>query len=526
MKRIFANLAGSSVLWGLVLTFAFYYALNQGYVENETVLRYSVGHPVEYLSIGMFWIGLCDLLFKLGRTGRERRALRRGALFPPKTAAREPVANVANYLESIDKARAVRGDSAYLERLRGALEFLRAGGSPDDLDLELRRLADDAYDDRDGEYGMVRALIWAIPILGFLGTVLGITVALGSLDLTQIETTSEKLAAGLKVAFDTTALALSLVFVLYFVQFFSRRRDAALARGIAKMADSELKGRFRAEETSADSPLDASGANVGAILESLARALTRSLEESSRRQTEALSASVRGLADEFGAALDRRLSESGGSWLESLADAQSRFVEGAVAPALGELSKRAERFDSLEDKVAQEIEALRQTLRACADVAAIEDRLSSSLKELAQVNEFEKTLSNLNATVCMLNSRLAAPTSTPSLDEARRAVKRSETLAALRALDEKPEAPARETYPLRSDIANQTDDAPSAPPVPTPPEDASDARPATLDVEALDPALATIAPLERFETAPAVPELDDRAARSRALLSKKKKRSA
>ena len=514
MKRFLIRLAGSSVLWGLVATFGFYYALNQGYLENETLSRYAAGHPVEYVTIGMFFIGLCDLAFKYLRTRRDRRALRRGTLFPPKTSEKEPLSKVNDYLGAVDKAREVRGDSAYLSRVRSALEFLKLGGAPEDLDLELRRLADDAYDERDGDYGMVRTFIWAIPILGFLGTVLGITVALGSLDLSQIETTSEKLADGLKVAFDTTALALSLVFALYFAQFFVRRQDAGVARGVSRLVDAELKGRFYDENADDGSvaPLDASSSAVSLIV----KAFSDALEDSARRQTETLAATTRNLADAFGEALDRRLAEGSGSWFQTLADAQSRFVEGIVKPSLDELSKRSERFDSLEEKVAQETEALRQTLRACADVAAIEDRLASSLKELAQVNAFEKTLSNLNAAVCLLNSRLSAPLSTPNLDKARRAVKRSETLAALRALDETP-VPAKNAddpaspYPLKPEVANES--------APAEPRDASpDVFPFA---EPLDDVLASpFASAESVETSESPAE---KSSRLREALGKKKR---
>ena len=98
MKRILISLAGSSVLWGLVATLGFYYTLDQGYVENETLLRYSTGHPVEYVTIAMFWIGLCDLTFKLLKSRRERRTLKRGLLFPPKSAEKEPLSKVGDYL--------------------------------------------------------------------------------------------------------------------------------------------------------------------------------------------------------------------------------------------------------------------------------------------------------------------------------------------------------------------------------------------------------------------------------------------
>lgn len=471
MKKILISLANSSVLWGVATTFAYYYALNSGIIANETIVRYSTGHPVEYATIAMFWIGVWDLGLKLFKSRSERRALKRGLLFPPKSSEKEPISRAPDYEKAIAKAREIRGDSPYLTRIANALDFLKLGGSPDDLDLELRRLADDAYDERDSEYGMTRAFIWAIPILGFLGTVLGITVALGSLDLTQIESTSEKLASGLKVAFDTTALALSLVFVLYFMQFLSRRQDAVVARLVSKMADAELKGRFY-DERGAERGADALDPSSRVLL----NALAETFEEYAARQTNAIAQSMEGVAAKFGDALDSRLVQGAGQWSQTLADAQRRFVEDSVRPALDETARRASRFDALEEKVGQEIEALRQTLRACADVVALEDRLAGSLEKLAQVAEFEKTLGNLSATVCMLNSKIADLNVSPtiSIDEARRASKRSEALAAIRALDEvvkTPEPvkePEREHEPKRDVSVAATTQVPEAFPVAEP----------------------------------------------------------
>ncbi len=428
MKRLFINLSSSSVLWGLALTFGFYYAISQGFVQNETIKRYTTGHPVEYVTIAMFLIGLCDLTFKLLKTRRERRALRRGALFPPKKHEKEPLANVPSYLDAVVKARDVRGESSYLSRLADALDFLRFGGAPDELDHELRRLADDAYDRRDADYGMARAFIWAIPILGFLGTVLGITVALGSLDLTQLDATSEKLADGLKVAFDTTALSLSLVFVLFFLQFFSRKQDALLERRVARLVDSELKGRFYDDR---DQVVEGASPDAGMV-----RLFAAALDEAFTRQTTQWNATVAAVAEQLGAAFDKRLCEGSGAWTQTLADAQRQFVDASLTPALNAASEQLVKLDALAEKIERQTEALRQTLQATADVTALEERLAQSLEKLAEVGEFEKTLNNLSATVCLLNSKLTSGPQNVALAEERRRAKRQETLAALNVLSQ------------------------------------------------------------------------------------------
>jgi biopolymer transport protein ExbB/TolQ len=72
----------------------------------------------------------------------------------------------------------------------------------------------------DLRYTMVRYVIWAIPALGFIGTVMGISLALayaGAVDL-QDPSLLAGLTKQLAVAFDTTLLALVLSAVLVLIQ--------------------------------------------------------------------------------------------------------------------------------------------------------------------------------------------------------------------------------------------------------------------------------------------------------------------
>ena len=120
---------------------------------------------------------------------------------------------------------------------------------PTRLDDELKYLADmDAARQHDS-YALVRIIIWATPMLGFLGTVVGITQALGDLDpkmlATSIQTAMDGLLAGLYVAFDTTALALSLSILLMFFQFFVDRVESQLLLMVDTRVNEELGGSFR-----------------------------------------------------------------------------------------------------------------------------------------------------------------------------------------------------------------------------------------------------------------------------------------
>ena len=73
-----------------------------------------------------------------------------------------------------------------------------------------------------GSYALIKVFLWAIPILGFIGTVLGLSQAIGAIDLSNV-TDMDKImksfgnvTSGLGTAFDTTLLGLVLAMFLNF----------------------------------------------------------------------------------------------------------------------------------------------------------------------------------------------------------------------------------------------------------------------------------------------------------------------
>ena len=73
-----------------------------------------------------------------------------------------------------------------------------------------------------------RVIIWAIPILGLLGTVIGITSVFANLDIKHFDASLPQVLEGLQVAFDTTGLALAMSMLLMFGQTFVDRFQTAV----------------------------------------------------------------------------------------------------------------------------------------------------------------------------------------------------------------------------------------------------------------------------------------------------------
>src|SRR4030095_12522173 len=123
------------------------------------------------------------------------------------------------------------GETYIVRGWRGALEFVRRKNSADALDAHLRHLEEVESVRVNAAYSMVRIIIWAIPILGLLGTVIGITIAVANLNPETLEESMTKVTHGLGVAFDHTATALSLTMLLMFAKSgVERLEDALLLR--------------------------------------------------------------------------------------------------------------------------------------------------------------------------------------------------------------------------------------------------------------------------------------------------------
>jgi hypothetical protein len=103
-----------------------------------------------------------------------------------------------------------------------------------------------------GSYASVRIIVWAIPILGFLGTVIGITMAIANLSPEALEQSLPEVTAGLGVAFDTTALALGLSMVLMFAKFAVEKFETQLLAHVDERTSRELVGRFDRADWSND----------------------------------------------------------------------------------------------------------------------------------------------------------------------------------------------------------------------------------------------------------------------------------
>jgi biopolymer transport protein ExbB/TolQ len=406
VNALAAVLLRSPLLWGGAMAFCFFALIHGGVITDANVIRYLAGHWVEYVETAMFCVGLAALVLKLADVARQRRMVGEPLLPEIPAGGAEPST-------AAELAAALPADESYLaRRLREALDLVVRTGSADGLEDHVKYLSDlDAARAAHG-YGLVRFVIWAIPIMGFLGTVIGITVAIASLSPTQLENISG-VVAGLGTAFDTTATALALSMVLMFLQFLIDRSEQGLLAEVDEQAWAALAGRF--QSLAGDEGTALALARLGETVSRSSARLLESQEQAWRALEQTAAGGVRQLLDDAGgriheslaAALDASLA----GWAESLARAhdeqlarrETRWVEAAES-----LATAVRGLERHQDALAGQTALLGEVVGATRDIAALERSLDANLATLAATGRFEETLTTLAAAVQLLAARAHA----------------------------------------------------------------------------------------------------------------------
>jgi biopolymer transport protein ExbB/TolQ len=155
----------------------------------------------------------------------------------------------------------------YLKRILTSLRSMRNVGRVADVDDMLQAAASNDQSIMESGYTMLRGFMWAIPVLGFIGTVLGLTDAMGKFGVVLSPAAgaaggaggagmnAQDMAAGLsgvlgglETAFVTTGEALVLVLFIHVVQIFVREADETLLDDAREEAHAQIGARVRLDD--------------------------------------------------------------------------------------------------------------------------------------------------------------------------------------------------------------------------------------------------------------------------------------
>lgn len=179
------------------------------------------GGWVNVANFVLFFWGLGILILKYRKTQRQGNALLLDVL--PKTIGKSiNPANVGKFIDHLYKLPMQLRDSMMVNRIRKGLELFEARTKNSEVTSLFQGQSEVDANRIAGSYALVKVFLWAIPILGFVGTVLGLSFAIagfGAADMSDMEGLSASISmvtGGLATAFNTTLLGLILSIILIF----------------------------------------------------------------------------------------------------------------------------------------------------------------------------------------------------------------------------------------------------------------------------------------------------------------------
>jgi hypothetical protein len=377
-------LLAAIVLWALLL----------GPLAQTAGHRY-VKHPVECVEVVMFCCALCVFGGKWWQSTREKRALRTN-LLPRWDGKPVPASMAGQWQDQISKWPGGLQTTWFGCRVRNVLRFVHQRGGPTGLDDQLRALADGDALALDASYALTRFITWAIPILGFLGTVLGITHAISGVTPEVLEKSLSTVTDGLALAFDTTALGLALTMITMFVNFLVERREQTILEAVDRLVDEQLAHRFGSVGRSEDGPVRQ---QTEVILNALEQVLQRqhqqfagALQAVLQRTAEIHAQNLREMelrAVEHTSQALQKLTAQAGAVCES-----GREQQSALARIMQAITSRAQN--------------LMQVQEAEKELLGLQQTLNQNLQMLAGAGTFEQAVHSLTAAIHLLTTRASA----------------------------------------------------------------------------------------------------------------------
>ena len=351
-----AGPSGGSGTWasslGVLVAGLFYLIVY--FVPWQPLQRYFLGHPVAVAATVLFWVAAAVLAAKWWQVTEQWNRLSRirdEDLLPPQ-AADSPAGRwlgdhdagyvARRWIQAVGSLPAAVRNSLLVNRLDELLMRQSQRGTTKHLADDLREVAGREADTAHDSFGLVRIIVWAIPMLGFLGTVIGITQTLGGLDFTDGTAAVDRLKSGLYVAFDTTALGLVLSVLAIFMQFPVERSEQRLLAAIDSRVGHLL---------SAHLPSDEAADNQTALIADLCEGIQAAVAESLSSQAELWRTTI---------------DEAREHWQDVQASAANQFTDAVretLAPALqahaGALQAHGEILDSHANTINSHAETFR-----------------------------------------------------------------------------------------------------------------------------------------------------------------------
>ena len=232
---------------------------------------------VSFANVLFFCWAIAICFLKLRKLKRQREALLLDVL-PMQLGKEINAENVSRFVDHLYRLPFHLRDSLMVNRIRKALEFFEVRQNVGHVSAMMSSQSAIDGSRISGSYIMLRAFLWAIPLLGFIGTVVGLSHAIGGMNFASVEDVQKivgsinTVTSGLGTAFDATLLGLILAVLLNFPLNSLAKAEDEMLNDIDAFCNEVLLPRL-------NDGGGAGGSDIGAIGESVVRAIAGAQRE-------------------------------------------------------------------------------------------------------------------------------------------------------------------------------------------------------------------------------------------------------
>ncbi|MFW6059476.1 MAG: MotA/TolQ/ExbB proton channel family protein [Phycisphaeraceae bacterium] len=397
-----------SGLIGVGLTVAVYAVLFP-LRDSVGVLFYGRGWvPVVITLLSCWAVGI--LILKYGKLRRQRESMLFDVL-PSEIGEEITAQNLPTFIKHVRDLPMDPGRSFLISRVHRGLDHFRVRRNISEVGEMLQSQSDIDHNAVSSSYSLPNVFLWAIPILGFIGTVLGISIAVanfaGSMDATgDLEGMKESLGfvmGGLGTAFDTTLLALCMAVLLIFPIKSMQKAEEDLLDWVDEYVNENLLKRLQ------DGSGGTGSESQKAILKTINNAMADHHAElrAWREKLEAIGETFKQRASEEWTEIHQRLMEEHEQREKALAEAVDQATQKQVETAESLAEKHQtlmEQLGKLQEQTAQlQQEQSGQVRNVHAEVAEAVREAAQSLNN--HVTGMQEGMRSLNEVLSDLNGK-------------------------------------------------------------------------------------------------------------------------
>ncbi len=241
-----------SFLIGLALTVIFYIPLHLGLAPGWFNDMFTKRGPCPYPTMFLFFWALAMLLMKWRKFELQARALKLPVM--PQQHDFELTPSTARALR--ERMSAIVDDPhqfILLNRIDLALANLHNIGHTADVAAILKIQAENDEAQIASSYALTQGFLWAIPVLGFIGTVQGLSQAIGAFagtlaaggDMAALRGSLQMVTGGLATAFETTLVALVCALILQLLVSWLQSRESEFLDACNDICHKNVAGKLR-----------------------------------------------------------------------------------------------------------------------------------------------------------------------------------------------------------------------------------------------------------------------------------------